>query len=235
MRLQLCVLAPHAITHKKRTHKACPSCSRWTPWLRNWHWANGVTSAWLSLTLLSFWLATVMSYSGCSHTLCVCVCVWRQKGPQDLSDLYNVFAPPPSFFPLKWKDFTADIYCAVCVFFFSNMRHFKDSQRHCCSLLRPPERGLYLKRISHRRAIGNSIALLPSVCECLTFVDSQSRCSPTIAGRQWMKEERDDSGSSPQILYVPVLILARENTASWRMRNDLLVCLLRLSTEKICF
>lgn len=46
-----------------------------------------------------------------------------------------------------------------------------------------------------------------------------------------MKGERDAAGSSPQILYVPVLILARENTASWRKRSDLVVGLLQLSTK----
>ncbi len=46
-----------------------------------------------------------------------------------------------------------------------------------------------------------------------------------------MKGERDDAGSSPQILYVPVLILAKENTASWRKRSDLVVGLLQLSTK----
>lgn len=46
-----------------------------------------------------------------------------------------------------------------------------------------------------------------------------------------MKGERDEAGSSPQILYVPVLILTKENTASWRKRSDLVVGLLKLSTK----
>lgn len=46
-----------------------------------------------------------------------------------------------------------------------------------------------------------------------------------------MKGERDDAGPSPQILYVPVLILTKENTASWRKRSDLVVGLLQFSTK----
>lgn len=40
---------------------------------------------------------------------------------------------------------------------------------------------------------------------------------------------------STQILYVPVLILTQENTASWRKRSDLVVGLLKLSTEMSVF
>lgn len=46
-----------------------------------------------------------------------------------------------------------------------------------------------------------------------------------------MKGERDEAGSSPQILYVPVLILTKENTASWRKWSNLVVGLLKFQTE----
>lgn len=46
-----------------------------------------------------------------------------------------------------------------------------------------------------------------------------------------MKGKRDDAGSSPQILYLPALILTKENTESWRKRSDVVVGLLKLSTK----
>lgn len=46
-----------------------------------------------------------------------------------------------------------------------------------------------------------------------------------------MKRERDEAGSSPQILYVPVLILTKENRASWRKRSDVVVGLVKLSAK----
>lgn len=46
-----------------------------------------------------------------------------------------------------------------------------------------------------------------------------------------MKGEGDEAGSSPQILNVPVLILTKENTASWRKWSNLVVGLLKLQTK----
>lgn len=116
---------------------------------------------------------------------------------------------------------------------------FKDARAthaRSCSLLQPLESGFCVKWISQCLAHGNSIASLPSVCDCLTFVDSHPKsCQQSQAGRQAgrqrMKGERDEARSSPQILCVPVLILTKENTASWRKRSDLVVGLLKLSTK----
>lgn len=54
---------------------------------------------------------------------------------------------------------------------------------------------------------------------------------PTIAGRRRRKRERDEAGSSPQILYVPVLILTKESTASRRKWSDAVVGLVKLAAE----
>lgn len=50
-----------------------------------------------------------------------------------------------------------------------------------------------------------------------------------------MKGDADETGSSPQILSVPVLILTKKNTASWRKRSVLVVGLLKRSTKMSVF
>lgn len=44
--------------------------------------------------------------------------------------------------------------------------------KHTQPVAAPPESGFYLKWIPRCLAAGNSISWLPSVCDCLTFVDS---------------------------------------------------------------
>lgn len=56
--------------------------------------------------------------------------------------------------------------------------------------MRPLESGFYLKWISQCLATGNSIALLPSVCDCLTFADSHPETrQQSQAGSEWKEKD----------------------------------------------
>lgn len=73
-----------------------------------------------------------------------------------------------------------------------------------------------LKRTPCCLANGNSITLLPSVYDRLTFVDSHPET------RQ-QSQAVNEAASSLQILYLPVSILAKKKTkktASWRRRSE---------------
>ena len=70
---------------------------------------------------------------------------------------------------------------------------FKDvlaTYTHCLSLLQPLERGFCLKWICLFLITGNSIALLPPICNCLTSVDSLPEThQQSQAGIDWRGRE----------------------------------------------